>query len=234
MKEYKPDRYAYFDVPSQPKPESGLICTPTKADKVKRARKSLKRHRFLKVLGTDATARASDPRYSKTSNKKFGSLHLHDEIYNLCKRDKNNKIALVESIPSTLAKRLTTEYDLKFTAADKFEDDSTFIPLPNVKPRDIVSYANDLESKAQQSAKTPPPTSQTQTRGSPIIAESMVEGLEKQVEMQATQLKVLRSKLAKREEKLKAEKAAFEALRQETIRRHQYIAEKLNLIFVKK
>ena len=233
LKDFKPDRYAYFDVPSQPKPESGLSRRPTKADKVKRARKSLKRQRFLKALGTDATTRASDPRYSKTSNKKFGSLHLHDEIYNLCERDKNNKIVLVDSIPSTLANRLTTEYDLKFTATDKFEDDSTFVPLPNVKPRDIVSYANDLESKAERSAKTSPPTSRTQTRGSPITAESMqVEGLEKQVAMQATQLEVQRSELAKREKKLKAEREALETLRQETSRRQQYVAEKLNLILL--
>ncbi len=71
MKDFKPDRYEYFDFPSKPRTESELSHPPTKGDKVKRVRKSLKRQRFLKALGTDATTNESNPRYSKTSNKKF-------------------------------------------------------------------------------------------------------------------------------------------------------------------
>ena len=74
LKKYKPDRYAYFDLPSQPKPSAELKKQPSAAAEVQRTRKAKRRKRILKALGTDATTRANDVRYSKTSNRSISTM----------------------------------------------------------------------------------------------------------------------------------------------------------------
>lgn len=143
LKRLEPERCAYFAIPSEPKAE--LAGRPrAKADR-KRDRKRQRRERMLEVLGTDAILRVNDPRYSEKSRMMFGSLHLHDEVYALCPRNAKGCVSLVDSVPAALADRLTDEFDLYFGDEDMFEDDGTYVPLPNVEPRDMLSYVHDLE-----------------------------------------------------------------------------------------
>ena len=58
---YNKKRHDYFVIPKEPQ-ETKVKPRPEAAEK--RARKSLKRQRFLKALPRDATTRANDERYS--------------------------------------------------------------------------------------------------------------------------------------------------------------------------
>ena len=91
---------------------------------------------MLKALPSVPTDRATNNRYSSASQFRIASLHFHDDIYNLCKEQ--NKLQLVDSIPSELAQKLN-EMGYAFRLSDKFEDGS-YVPLPNISQQDIVNF----------------------------------------------------------------------------------------------
>ena len=59
---------------------------------------------MLKALPSVAIDLATNNGYSSAPQFRIASLHFHDNIYNL--RKKQNKLQLVDSIPSELARKL--------------------------------------------------------------------------------------------------------------------------------
>ena len=143
---YNKKRHAYFVIPKELQ-ETKVKPRPEAAEK--RARKSLKRERFLKALPRDATTRANDERYSESTRLLFASLHVHDKIFDICRPDERGNVFLVDSIPASMARELSRHHGCTFTDTDKFSD-NTYVPLPNVRPKDFFDYADGLEKKALQ------------------------------------------------------------------------------------
>mmetsp|Transcript_7352 Transcript_7352/g.15995 ORF Transcript_7352/g.15995 Transcript_7352/m.15995 type:complete len:156 (+) Transcript_7352:88-555(+) len=104
LKDLHPDRHAYFDLPSLPKPESELKNAPKGAKKRAREMKVQRRNRMLAALPHEATVRVNDARYSSKTRHEIASLHFHVDVYNLCKGTDGNA-SLVDSIPSALFTR---------------------------------------------------------------------------------------------------------------------------------
>lgn len=176
LKHLNPGRHAYFDLPSNPKPVEELKNAPKPTKRRAREMKSQRRRRMLEALPDEATIRINDGRYSASTQFKIASLHFHDDIYNLCKGT-DAKATLVDSIPSELALRLGRA-GFEFTAADKFPDGS-YVPLPNVPPRDIVAYGERLEKESKQAATaaavTPNVRRTIPTRNSSIATPESIE-----------------------------------------------------------
>ena len=84
----------------------------------------------------------------------FGSLHVHEKIFDICRPDKRGNVLLVDSIPASMAHELSRDHNCTFTDTDKFSD-NTFAPLPNVRPKDFFAYADDLKKKALQAQASP-------------------------------------------------------------------------------
>mmetsp|Transcript_1721 Transcript_1721/g.2912 ORF Transcript_1721/g.2912 Transcript_1721/m.2912 type:complete len:133 (+) Transcript_1721:272-670(+) len=118
---YNPDRHAYFSIPREPKEKKDK---PRPSAEEKRARKSLKRQRIMKASPRNAMTRANDNRYNEKSDIVFASLHLHDNIFDICQRDNRGHIKLVDSIPTAMANDLSREHGCTFTATDRFSDNT--------------------------------------------------------------------------------------------------------------
>ena len=141
---YNPKRHVYFNIPKEPK-ETKEKPRPEFAER--RARKSLKQQWFLKALPWNAVVRANDSRYKERTNIVFGSLHVHNDIFDLWQWDNRGKVTLEDSIPAAMATDLSRAHGCTFTSTDKFLD-NTYVPLPNVKPETFIAYADDLERGA--------------------------------------------------------------------------------------
>ena len=110
---------------------------------------------------------------------------MHDDVFNFCKK-KCTRTYLVDSISAAIERRLTNETKCTFTKADTNEDGS-YVPLPNVPISDVVEYGNTLETKVNRAVALTPPTVRQNTRGYPVIMESIRnEQLEEEMAKQAT------------------------------------------------
>lgn len=69
---------------------------------------------------------------------------------------------LVDLIPATMARKLSRHQGCTFTDIDKFSD-NTYVPLPNVRPKDFFHYADSLEKKALQAQASAQKTNARQT-----------------------------------------------------------------------
>ena len=131
LQQVDPNRCAYFELPSEPKPESEIKSRLKPEAKIKRKMKIQRRSRMLKALPDAATQWVNDKRYSSTAHFKIASLHFHDDIYNLCTRSSKGTITLVEEVPASLIASLKRHEYLEFTESDRY-DNGAYVPLPNI------------------------------------------------------------------------------------------------------
>ena len=146
---------------------------------------------MLKALPSVPTDRATNNRYSSASQFRIASLHFHDDIYNMCK--KLNKLKLVDSIPSELARKLNG-MGFAFTFSGKFEDGS-YVPLPNISQQDMVNFGDRYQQSMPSAATTPQPI-RRETRSSPVPVETNeIACLRGQITRQAVQSTVQQNEL---------------------------------------
>ena len=213
---YNEKRHVYFTLPKEPQ-KTKVKPRPDAAEK--RARKSLKRQRFLKALPRDATTRANDERYNASTKMVFASLHVHDKIFDLCQRDERGHLLLVDSIPASMARELSRYHGCTFTSTDKFSD-NTYAPLPNVRPQDFFDYANDLEKKALQAQASIQEANAIQTRNTSTSPEQVKnDRLNELLIRQKAQMK-------QNQEDIDNQKAEIEERRKELVRMRKEIVER--------
>ena len=107
----------------------------------------------MKASPRNAMVRANDGRYNERTNIVFGSLCVHNDIFDLCQQDNRGKVTLVYSIPAAMATDVSRIQGCTITSTDKFSD-NTYIPLPNVKPETFIAHADDLEKRALQAQES--------------------------------------------------------------------------------
>ncbi len=235
LKEQNNDRYAYFILPKEPKPEHQLANPPSNGQKRDRANKMKRRKRMLKALPAAATTRVNDEGYSSNTKFLIASLHFPDEVYLKCKKDCNGNRRLCDSIPSELANELSGKSNSEtYTKADMYEDGtSTYVPLPNVRPNDIFARGDTMRENKKRAAASTPAAAKKKTRSSPVSSEAMeVEALRETFARDAAQREVQIQELRRQEQELQKKQKEAQALMENALRMQQEATSKLQLCIV--
>lgn len=235
LKEQNNDRYAYFILPKEPKPEHQLANPPKNAQKRDRANKMKRRKRMLKALPAAATTRVNDEGYSSNTKFLIASLHFPDEVYLKCPKDNNGNRRLCDSIPSELANELSGKSNSEtYTKADMYDDGtSTYVPLPNVRPNDIFARGDTMRENKKRAAASTPAAAKKKTRSSPVSSEAMeVEALRETFARDAAQREVQIQELRRQEQELQKKQKEAQALMENALRMQQEATSKLHLCIV--